>query len=581
MLSRLRDCWNGSTRTVRAGGSRRHLMSKLTRVAPAVACLLWPAVIQAADPPAVKEVAIDLAAHSFVQVLPFDVPFFITGQAPPRTRQIRVTIVDLKTGGAGPAVQFPWDAEQVSETQTPFRILMPRLDAERFYRFRFDFRRTLLKEEVDQIRTLATPRFEEVMRRLELQDGELSAADSAALRQRLSSTLEEMIGPSRQVIVEGTLFDPKTPHPDVLNQFNVASREVIAPQEDRAEVVDGYTARQAAVRVPLDAIRADAALDRVIAGIEASTDQSIITALGQWRSGIDLASLNDSQAAGRATGTQPVIPPPVPFASIWTVNDVTPFDRNYRRTLADLDALRQLLEASLPLLPSLAAADRAAVQALLAANGSLRAARNHVDALTNLTARLRADLDERTTALANLSRLVDVEAQRVVVVEGTTVADFRTAQNWYISMDAGFAYAFRIATMTPYVGANIYFRPVNKDAPLSLVDSFGRRFALTFGITLNSIEETTDAGVAVPAANKNRFDLLTNGRALLLGAGFRVTPSLRLCGGALVLKERDPNPLISRISVATVPYVSLSLDFDVASALTGGLGALFGGSENK
>jgi hypothetical protein len=54
-----------------------------------------------------------------------------------------------------------------------------------------------------------------------------------------------------------------------------------------------------------------------------------------------------------------------------------------------------------------------------------------------------------------------------------------------------------------------------------------------------------------------------------------------LSGGALVLKEKDPNPLISKQSVATVPYVSFSLDFDVASALKGGLGALFGGSENK
>jgi len=165
-------------------------------------------------------------------------------------------------------------------------------------------------------------------------------------------------------------------------------------------------------------------------------------------------------------------------------------------------------------------------------------------------------------------------------VDATTVADFRTAQSWYIAMDAGFAYYFRIGTMTPYVGANIYFRPVNKDAPLSLVDSFGRRFAVTFGITLDSIEEQ-EGGTTVPAAKKTRFDLLQSNRSLLLGAGFRVSQSLRLSGGVLVLKEKDPNPLITTQSVATVPYVSFSLDFDVASALKGGLGALFGGSENK
>jgi hypothetical protein len=135
--------------------------------------------------------------------------------------------------------------------------------------------------------------------------------------------------------------------------------------------------------------------------------------------------------------------------------------------------------------------------------------------------------------------------------------------------------------MTPYVGANIYFRPVNKDASFRQADSFGRRFAITFGITLSSIEEEAGDDAVVATAGKTRFDLLTNNRSLLLGAGFRVSPSLRLSGGVLVLKERDPNPLISAISVATVPYVSFSLDFDVASGLRGGLGALFGSSENK
>ena len=65
----------------------------------AVLCALLPCPARAADTPSIKEVPVDLEAHTFVQVLPFDVPFFITGQAPPRTRQIRVTIQEtLKDG---------------------------------------------------------------------------------------------------------------------------------------------------------------------------------------------------------------------------------------------------------------------------------------------------------------------------------------------------------------------------------------------------------------------------------------------------------------------------------------------------
>jgi hypothetical protein len=459
-----------------------------------------------------QEVTVDPSAHTFVQVLPFDVPFLITGEAPAGTRRVSVSIVDSKTLKPGPAVSFPWDAEEISDKAATFRILIPRLDAEKFYRFSFDFRRALGQPETDAIRKNAIPVLEGVMRTLTLENGELPAAASASLRDRLSSALEQTIGSSRQVVVEGTLFDRKTPHEDVLNQFNVASAAVIGPQEDRSEVVDGYTKRQALARAPIDTIRADAALRRVIGVIEASTDLTIVTSLGQWRAGLDIARLDDNQAAGRSNGTLPLETPKVAFMSVWTGDDAGPYERNYKRTLADLDALRQLLESSLPILTSIPDADRAAIQTLLAAAGPIRAARNQVDALVNLTARMRADLSARDQALIGLAALVAVEARKVVVVDGTTVADFRTAQSWYIAMDAGFAYYFRIGTMTPYVGANIYFRPVNKDAPLSLVDSFGRRFALTFGITLNSIEQQGDGGTALPAGAKTRFDLLQNNR---------------------------------------------------------------------
>jgi hypothetical protein len=61
--------------------------------------------------------------------------------------------------------------------------------------------------------------------------------------------------------------------------------------------------------------------------------------------------------------------------------------------------------------------------------------------------------------------------------------------------------------------------------------------------------------------------------SLLLGAGFRVTPSIRIGGGVLVFKESDPNPLIEQTSVSTTPYVSFAADVDVArlfKSLVGG-----------
>jgi hypothetical protein len=135
-----------------------------------------------------------------------------------------------------------------------------------------------------------------------------------------------------------------------------------------------------------------------------------------------------------------------------------------------------------------------------------------------------------------------------------TVVPGRTARRVYMSADAGVLYAGDISTAALYIGTNIYFRPVNKEATQS---SFGRRFAVTLGMTVSSIEDE-DHGT--------RTGLLAN-QALVLGAGCRLTRSFRAGAGAIVFKEADPNPLITRQSTATTWYVSFSFDLDVARGL--------------
>ena len=140
-------------------------------------------------------------------------------------------------------------------------------------------------------------------------------------------------------------------------------------------------------------------------------------------------------------------------------------------------------------------------------------------------------------------------------VDGTTTtADGRTAQKNYVSADAGLLYAGDIGIGALYVGSNIYFRPVNKDAPLSEVSSIGRRLALTVGITVSSVADEN---------NRTRSDLFWN-QSLVLGAGYRLTSSIRGGGGALVFREADPNPLITRKSAAVTWYMSFSFDLDLA-----------------
>jgi len=135
----------------------------------------------------------------------------------------------------------------------------------------------------------------------------------------------------------------------------------------------------------------------------------------------------------------------------------------------------------------------------------------------------------------------------------TLTAEGRTAQMNYVSLDLGVAYAGTIGIGALYVGTNIYFRPVNKNAPLGEFDDFGRRLAFTAGVTLSPVADEN---------NQTRSDLFWH-QSLVLGGGYRLTSSIRGGGGALVFREANPNPLITRKSAATTWYVSFSYDLNV------------------
>ena len=144
-------------------------------------------------------------------------------------------------------------------------------------------------------------------------------------------------------------------------------------------------------------------------------------------------------------------------------------------------------------------------------------------------------------------------------VDTVTTADGRTGQKNYVSVDAGLLYAGDIGIGALYVGSNIYFRPVNKDAPLSAVNSIGRRLALTVGLTVSSVADED---------NGTRSDLFWN-QSLVVGAGYRLASSVRGGAGALIFRESDPNPLVTRKSAAVTWYVSLSFDLDLLKGFAG------------
>ncbi len=134
----------------------------------------------------------------------------------------------------------------------------------------------------------------------------------------------------------------------------------------------------------------------------------------------------------------------------------------------------------------------------------------------------------------------------------TKIANGRTPQKNYVSVDAGVLFAGDISIAALYAGTNIYFRPINKDAPLHGAGA-GQRLALTVGLTISSVADEN---------NRTRSDLFWH-QSLVLGAGYRLTSSLRGGGGVLVFQQADPNPLVTQKSVGVTWYASFSLDLDI------------------
>lgn len=145
----------------------------------------------------------------------------------------------------------------------------------------------------------------------------------------------------------------------------------------------------------------------------------------------------------------------------------------------------------------------------------------------------------------------------------------------YVSADAGVAVGIiplggkhpsAAAEVVPYFGLNLYFAAVDKGEHLQWFrreddDPFGhnflRRFAVTVGVSLSPPTLTKDRGVS---------GILRN-QLLLTGVGFRLGDYVRLGGGAMLFRKRDPNPLSDRQTVGAAPYVSLSIDVDVIGTI--------------
>jgi hypothetical protein len=514
----------------------------------------------------IAKVTVDLAARTFDRVLPFDVPFFVSGTAPDGTVELHVQYTERRRRNEAesapkPATPAIWKPEVAATGSQSFLVFIAEpLDAERYYRFRLTFHREPSPKQATEFRDKSRAYFDE--RLALIGAGSVPGTDAPAIRQDLVTIVKSVTGTEVDwKPAPGTLFDTNDTSAKAIVAFLEKARPVLAPQVERGEILPTFVDVQLQLRTSLNTLRTAAPLSTAVAAARKLNDTALDELLRLDADGLTLLTLAplqvDLAAAGGVTGDLKAVWRPEGAVTRGT-NFATLRQRleqleHFARAVADTGgSARALVE------PAIGAPAVAAIAALFAPGGALPAALSQTDRQARLMSRLAAALKDRDAALVSFTEALVLIMQDERFVEATTVADGATTQNNYISADGGLLYAGDIGQAALFVGTNIYLRPVNKDAPLSQRGSFGRRFAFTVGVTVSSIADD----------NGTRTDMFADS-SLVLGAGLRVTQSIRVGAGALVFKESDPNPLVTKKTAAATWYLSFSFDINVAKGLEG------------
>jgi hypothetical protein len=559
------------------------------------------------------EVAVNVNAGTFNQVLPFDVPIRLCGQAtadttvdviyavgcaPPSMsretcRQLAkqpLTTAPVEIGGSAcrNGQVLYGRANPATLDGTTFRAVVPRLQAERAYAFCFRLERPISADEAAIFAVKARATLD--TRLGAIHSGDLSAEQSSDLRASLRDDLLELIGSDDEEITSNTLFDPALPQAQVSGQFNQRVRLVLEPQLRIDGVLSGgggtsYATLQLQLRQALDGVRTSAALQRFVQLLDqaAVSNVNLATLLAnEYRDELALARLTDDEAARAALGLDPATTDGQDLAQTTDPVAAAQIADRYQQlseTLSNPDprqlGLDELIQDALgngmtaPYVKDLTADERAALTAL--GQGPIARGAGIAFVLAGQAKTVSGSLTARAKALDDLTATVQLATTAFQLASSTTVGNFQTSQANYISADGGLMMAPEIDELVPYIGTNIYLRPVNKDAPLRSLGTFGqtfsRRFAITLGLTTSSVAETE--------GNVTLRDNLFGSQSLVLGAGLRITDMIRIGTGALVFREDDPSPLINELSVSATYYFSVSFDLDVASTFRGGFGRIF------
>jgi len=518
-----------------------------------------------------EKVTVTLESGVFGTRLPFDVPILVEGTIPTTVEVVSASyallpnepeaLLDCEDTSLVWRRGGTWRRQQGSMATT-FQLTLPRLQANRYYCINFSYGppyRNPQPRELAAFRAAALTAIDLAMRPVTSPE-RFDLGMATRLRLALIEAIERASGGAAVEVPSTSIFSREMDPARTTNAFIKGFLQpLLSLHENRANQIRTFrdflaAARKAAGSIP----RAD--YDRLIAAADAGAS----TSATDREARAALTNLRDFAFGGTAL---PGLEEDVRDAidATW---DPTVIDSRIQR-LSRTDSSLALLDSWLTALTAeqLKPAGAGGAAARDAVQNGVKTTRGLFGVMTKALQAVVTALTDRTQALAKAVDDLTLQLLMDVKILASTVGNFSTRHSWYISADLGLAYAPVIDEIFPYVGTNIYFRPVNKAAPLSSLGSFGqtftRRASAMIGITFGNSEIT----------ETNRRAPLFNSQYLLLGGGFRMTDAIRLASGILVMKASDPNPLVTdRQNIEATWFISFSFDWDVRGTFTKAFG---------
>jgi hypothetical protein len=553
--------------------------SMRTLVALAFALVVLP--VQADDVRAIPEVTLDLSNRKTGGVLPFDTPFAFTGTVSDRTRKIVARYYEVDptaqltsamdataSGGTAKGSRLVWERDSITTIAAngvvPFRLVAGELTAKKYYVFTFDIQADPKPEDVAKFsarsRTIIAAVFDD------LKSLDVKTQVFPAIRDELQKQLVTAAGSGFQINAPGTIFDSGATWDQIGKDF----QEVLLLGGGHSQSLKLLILGDANANVPGFNDKVSTAANSLASAV--ALGRKVVNGLGSQGTAIpaersDVAAfvgLADFQIVEVARGADPdAITAKLAITGIPTLSELDAREAGYRKSIERISELRQWIRQletagtlqKLVTAKLISAADRTD---LTADPGRLSQAERDLGNARQQISTIRTYLTDRTQMLDRLVELLQIVAVSSVTVTSSTVGTYDTFANYHVAADAGLLYAPDIEQVLPYVGANFYFSPVNRDVPLAHRGGFMRRFSITLALTMQSLADT----------NAGRDDLFGD-QALIVGAGYRITDIFRIGGGVIGYRRNDPNPFQTSTEVAVKPYAALSFDWRLASTFQG------------